>query len=169
MGYTNASLLTQDTTDPTIRDHVLAELRRLDLEGVMYAEDGGAVVRRDAYGGSFELGLLEFSELAARVADGAGLRGVYRARHGYRNDCVLRSIDAELDRCGITGYSARHRTTAHETAVSVADPLGNEVPRPWGDSHGRELLRLLGTLPDGCGVAAYCVALADLDDRWVRV
>ncbi len=169
MGYMNASLLTQDTADTMIRDHVLAELRRLDLEGVMCAEDGGAVVRRDAYGGSFEFGMREFSELAATVADGSGLRGVYLARHGYRDDSLLRVIDAELARCGITGYVARHRTNAHANAVSVTDLRGQELPRPWGDSHGRELLRVLGELPDGCGVAAYSVAQANLDDHWVHV
>jgi hypothetical protein len=169
MGNMNTLPLTTDTTDRKVRDHVLAELRRLDLEGVLSAEDGDAVVRRDAYGGSLKLGLLEFSELAATVADGSGLRGVYLARDGYRDDSVLRAIDAELARCGITGYGAQHRANAHENAVAVTDLRGQELPRPWGDSHGRELLRVLGTLADGCGVADYSAALANLDDHWLHV
>jgi hypothetical protein len=89
--------------DDAIRDHVLAELRRLDLDGVLIADERHRVVRRDSYGGTLELDLEEFSELAATVADGSGLRGFYVARDGYRDDGAVRAIDAELARCRITG------------------------------------------------------------------
>jgi hypothetical protein len=147
--------------DDVIRDHVLAELRRLDLDGVLIAGEGQRVVRRDSYGGSLELGLLEFSELAATVADGSGLRGFHLARDGFRDDGVRRAIDAELARCGITGYAAQHRTSGGVNGIAVTDLRGQELERPPG-SHGRELLQLLRTLADDGGVAAYGVALAKL-------
>jgi hypothetical protein len=139
--------------------HVLAELRRLDLDGVMTTDGGRKIVRRDSYGGSFELGLREFSELAETVADGSGLRGFTLARDGFRDDGLLRAIDAELARSGIAGYAARHRTSRGGNGVAVVDGLGRELPRPPRDPHGRALLQLLAALADGCGLAAYTVAL----------
>jgi hypothetical protein len=148
--------------DDAIRDHVLAELRRLDLDGVLIADERHRVVRRDSYGGTLELDLEEFSELAATVADGSGLRGFYVARDGYRDDGAVRAIDAELARCRITGYAAGHRTKGGENGIAVKDVGGRELRGPPGDPHARELLRLLRTLPDDCGVAVYLVALAAL-------
>jgi hypothetical protein len=156
------------SADP-ILDHVLAELRRLDLDGVLTADDGGRVVRHDAYAGSVELGLSEFSELAASVADGSGLRGLYLARDGFRDDGGVRALNRELARCGIEGYTAWHRTSAGENGVAVTDLHGRELPRPARDGRGRELLRVLGTLADGCGVAAYTVALVNVDESWLCV
>lgn len=160
---TPSRLTHQTSADPdpaAIRDHVLAELRRLDLDGVLTADDEHGVVRRDAYGGSFELGLAEFSELAATVADGSGLRGFYLARDGFRDDAVLRALNAELARCDIRGYAARHRTSSGANGIAVLDLGGEDLPRPAGDPHGRALLCLLRTLADGCGIAAYAVAPA---------
>ncbi|MDX6540372.1 MAG: hypothetical protein QOI71_1982 [Gaiellales bacterium] len=150
-------------------DHVLAELRRLDLDGVLSADGGQRIVRRDPYGGSFELGLRAFSELASTVADGSGLRGFYLARDGFRDDDVVRAINAELARCALAGYSARHRTSGAENGIVVTDVLGRELPRPARDPHGRELMQLLGTLADGSGPAAYAAALVDRDGHWRSV
>jgi hypothetical protein len=155
--------------DTTTLDHVLAELRRLDLDGVLSADDGRRIVRRDSWGGSLELGLREFSELAETLADGSGLRGFHLARDGFRDERLLTAIDAELDRLGIEGYRARHRTTRGENGIAVSDALGRELPRPAGDSHGRELLGLLGTLADGCGLAAYTLALVDREGQRLPV
>jgi hypothetical protein len=154
----------QRNPDTTLA-HVLAELRRLDLDGVMTTDDGRRIARRDIYGGSFELGLREFSELAETVADGSGLRGFTLARDGFRDDGRLRAIDEELARCGIAGYAARHRTSREGNAVAVVDVRGRELPRPPRDPYGRELLRLLGALADASGLAAYTVALAEQGDR----
>jgi hypothetical protein len=153
----------------TTLDHVLAELRRLDLDGVMTTDGSGRIVRRDSYGGSFELGLTEFSELAETVADGSGLRGFTLARDGFRDDGLLRTIDAELERCGIAGYAARHRTSREGNGIAVTDVRGGELPRPARDPHGRELLRLLGSLAGGSGLAAYTVALVEQDDHRLAV
>jgi hypothetical protein len=153
--------------DPTL-DHVLAELRRLDLDGVL-TTDHGRIVRHDSYGGSFELDLEEFSELAETVADGSGLRGFYLARDGFRDDLLLRAIDGELERVGIAGYRARHRTTRGENGIAVTDARGRDLPRPAGDAHARELLRLLGALADDSGLAAYTLALVEQDEHWVSV
>jgi hypothetical protein len=147
-------------------DHVLAELDRLALDGVVCADGGWRIVHRDPYGGSFELGLREFSELASTVADGSGLRGVYLARDGFRDDGVVRAINAELARCAIAGCGARHRTNNRENGVVVTNVLGRELPRPVRDPHGRELLQLLGTLADGSGPGAYGVALVEREERW---
>jgi hypothetical protein len=166
---------TRRTSPPTARSadpilaHVLAELRRLDLEGFLSAESGERVVRSDVYAGSFELDLREFSELAATVADGSGLRGFYLARDGFRDDGVVRAINSELARCGVEGYTARHRTTAGENGVAVTDAHGHELPRPPHDAHGRALLRALAGLEDDCGVAAYTVALVSRDERRLSV
>jgi hypothetical protein len=150
-------------------DHVVAELHRLALDGVVCADGGGRIVHRDPYGGSFELGLREFSELASTVADGSGLRGFYLARDGFRDDGVVHAINAELARCAIAGYSARHRTSGRENGIVVTNVLGRELPRPARDPHGRELLQLLGTLADGSGPGAYGVALVERERRWPGV
>jgi hypothetical protein len=156
--------------DTTTLAHVLAELRRLDLDGVLTTDDGRRrIVRRDPYGGSFELGLKEFSELAETLADGSGLRGFHLARDGFRDDRLVGAINNELARVGIAGYRARHRTTRGENGVAVTDERGRELPRPTDDSHGRDLLRLLVTLADGSGVAVYTLALVERDAHWVRV
>jgi hypothetical protein len=153
----------------TTLGHVLAELRRLDLDGVMTTDASGRIVRRDSYGGSFELGPREFSELAETVADGSGLRGFTLARDGFRDDGLLRAIDAELARCGIAGYSVRHRTSREGNGIAVSDRRGRELARPPRDPHGRELLRLLGSLADGSGLTAYTVALTEQGDHRLAV
>jgi hypothetical protein len=153
----------------TTLGHVLAELRRLDLEGVMTTDSSGRIVRRDSYGGSFELGLREFSELAETVADGSGLRGITFARDGFRDEGLLRTIDAELERCGIVGYTARHRASREGNGIAVSGRRGRELARPPRDPHGRELLRLLGSLADGSGLAAYKVALVEEADHRLAV
>jgi hypothetical protein len=145
---------------PDSLTHVVAELRRLGLEGVLSADGAQHVVRRDAYAGSFEVGLAEFGELAASVADGAGLRGLYLARDGFRDDCMVTRINMHLERCAIRGYTARHRTCGGGNTVAVTDGRGHELPRPPFDAHGHELLRLLSSLADGCGLSGYTVALA---------
>jgi hypothetical protein len=160
----NSGSPTARSADPMLV-HVLAELRRLALEGVLSAEGGERVVRRDAYAGSFELDLRAFSELAATVADGSGLRGFYLARDGFRDDGAVGAINSELARCGIAGYTAWHRTTAGENGVAVTDVHGRELPRPAHDTHGRELLGILAGLADESGVAAYTVALANRDEQ----
>lgn len=153
----------------SILGHVQDELCRLDLVGVLSAEDGGHVVRRDPYAGSIDLDLPEFSALAATLADGSGLRGLYLARDGYRDDELVRALNASLARGGIEGYTARHCTSSVEHGVAVTDAHGHALPRPARDSHGRALLRLLETLADGSGLAAYGVALLAADEPSARV
>ena len=95
--------------------------------------------------------------------------GFYLARDGYRDDELVRALNASLARCGIEGYTARHCTSSVEHGVAVTDAHGHALPRPARDSHGRALLRLLETLADGSGLAAYGVALLAADEPSARV